>query len=130
MRLFVALVISGLVLAACGDSGESGSTATSPGNDAPTESVSTVVDTSGAADGGSVAGGLLLEESYLQGTWCDSQGLTWVINDDGVKAGPLDPAPIENYFLEKPGTFLVSSSEDEFVIEQGGPQVTFTRGSC
>lgn len=92
-------------------------------------SETTVTTLSGAGDDGSPFGGLILEESYLRGTWC-SQGTDFVVDDDGVTVGPLDPQPIEAVFGANPATSLVSSSQDEFVAKQAGQEVTFVRGSC
>jgi hypothetical protein len=123
-----------LVVAACGGGSDEGANTVETTVPATTVSATggsetTVTTLSGAGEDGSPFGGLILEESYLRGTWC-SQGTDFVVDDDGVTVGPLDPQPIEVYFGANPATSLVSSSQDEFVAKQAGQEVTFVRGSC
>ena len=113
-----------LIAAACGGDSDDGGN-----NEVATSSPSTVVSSGGGDnEPSSGLGGLILEESYLRGTWC-SEGANYVVDDNGVKIGPLDPMTIEAVF-GNPNLSLVSSSDDEFVVLQSVREVTFIRGSC
>ena len=126
----VAVVAGGLVLGACGDDSE------------PDESGSAGDDISSddaGGDAGDIAGSvddsdLIVPRDYLQGVWCDSDGEMWTIEgdiaelDDG--AGGTGSFPLDVLFLDGPEEVLVSQSDDEFTIDFGDQQITFTRGSC
>lgn len=118
----LAVVFVVALAASCGGDDDAADNVTTPG------SATTVGATSVAGNDGSPFGGLILEESYLRGTWC-SEGANYVVDDNGVKIGPLDPMPIEAVF-GNPNLSLVSSSDDEFVVLQSVREVTFIRGSC
>jgi hypothetical protein len=94
-------------------------------------------DGAGGSDGQDAAASYFdgaLTQGYLQGNWCDSQGLSWVFSAGDFQVGPDQDtlglaAPIENAFSE-PGATFISRTDNEFAIEQLGQQITFTRGGC
>ena len=75
-----------------------------------------------------------LEVEYLQGIWCDTNGVTWEFVDEMAYTGEdpndlMGPLPIVNYFAQ--GSVEVTIlRDDEFVVESNGEDVTFTKGEC
>jgi hypothetical protein len=136
-KLWAIAIVLVLVAAACGGGTESVTDA--PGasvatDDSPTADGSPPAD---APDGQTAAGsyfGGQLDEGYLQGTWCDSDGASWVFEGNSVQVG-FDLASLgEPFLIEKsfsePGATLLSLEGDEFVMEQLGQEFVFTRGPC
>lgn len=143
-RLWRVVIVLVLVGAACGGGSESGITdapASVPGGSTVGSSpAGTPGGGPGASDGSgggspvaSYFGGQL-GQGYLQGTWCDSDGGSWVFAGNSVQVGfdlasLGEPFPIEKSFSE-PGATLLSVASDEFVMEQLGQEFAFTRGPC
>lgn len=130
------VIVLALVAAACGGGADtatepsSGSTspANEPAGDTTVPAGSDEQDAAGSYFDGS------LDQRYLQGTWCDSDGASWVFAGNSVQVGfdlasLGEPFPIEKSFSE-PGATLVSVAGDEFVMEQLGQEFVFTRGPC
>ena len=139
VRRLALVFAGGLVLIACGND-DSSDDDTSSDAQTTVEELDSSSDDSGdaggnASSGDATSGGsnLLVPLDYLQGTWCDNEGTTWTIDgetaqlDDG--AGGTGQMPINVLFLDVPGA-LVAQSDNEFVFNSGGDEVTFTRGSC
>ena len=134
----LALVLAGgLVLLSCGDD-DSSDGDTSSGEQTVEEAESSSDDSGEDADGsaGDVSpgsGNLLVPLDYLQGVWCDSDGTTWTIDGETAQlddeAGGTGQLPVGVLFVDVPGG-LVSQSDDEFVFDSRGEEVTFTRGPC
>jgi hypothetical protein len=129
----LALGVVAMVLVACG------------GDDGDASPTSAVVrsDTSGSGDGSGegfeIAGSagdddLLVPRDYLQGEWCDSDGQTWTIDGDTVRledaSGGAGDFPVDIAFIDGPEETLISQTDDEFVVEYAGDEITFSRGSC
>ena len=118
-----------LVLVACGGGADT------EANPAPSPATAATDDASGGLDiAGSVGDSdLLVPRDYLQGEWCSSDGQSVTVNGDTVQleeGGGVMEAPVDLMFLDGPGGGLVSQTDDEFVVESGGVETTFTRGSC
>lgn len=152
-RLLGIAIVLVLVAAACGGGIESVTDAPganvatdgSPTADAPDDDPApsggsddaAPSDGTGGSDGQDAAGSYFdgaLSQGYLQGNWCDSQGLTWVFLAGDSQVGRDQEtlglaAAIEKTFSE-PGMKFVSQADNEFVVEQLGQQVTFKRGPC
>ncbi|MFV2000499.1 MAG: hypothetical protein ACC654_09075 [Acidimicrobiia bacterium] len=134
-RIWTAAIAVALVSAAC-SSGGSGAGDPSSGEFSATSEAPS--GSAQAAPGGGnpdirYLGGDL-DQAYLQGTWCDSQELTWLFAGASVQIGPdpgalPDAGPIANTINEQ-AVMLITSSSDEFVIEQLGQRITLTRGPC
>jgi hypothetical protein len=143
-KLWVVAVVVVLVASACsGAAGTDTTDASASANGASTESIP------GGGDAGADAGDATttgagasdrsyfegnLDQYFLLGTWCDSQGLTWVFTGGDVQVGSDqaslgEAVPIEDIFSEPAATFVVNLG-DQFIIEQLGQEVTYTRGSC
>ncbi len=77
---------------------------------------------------------LLVPRSYLQGEWCDSDGQTWTIDGDTARledaSGGTGEFPLDIVFIDGPEETLVSQTDDEFVVESAGDEISFSRGSC
>lgn len=79
---------------------------------------------------------LLVPLDYLQGEWCDSDGLAWSIEDTTARFGesldgPVGEVPVILVFHVGPEIDLVSQTDDQFVVDDGiGDPSTFTRGRC
>ena len=121
------------------------STGCSSGDDGSTSPTSAVgqSDNSGSAsgigDGVEIAGSagdadLLVPRDYLQGEWCDSDNQTWTIDGDTARledaSGGVAELPVDLAFIDGPEERLVSQTDDEFVVESAGDEITFRRGAC
>lgn len=129
MSVLFAVVIV-MSMSACGgeDGGEEGQPDTSDVAGASNEET-TALSGSGDAGSGTYFGGAL-DDPYLAGEWCDSQGLTWVFEGSEATVGSgAGGNPTDRYFSE-PGASFVSKDDDSFVIAQLGEEVEFTRGPC
>ncbi len=126
----------GLMVGACGGDDDPGPAV----SEAATEGDSTVSDDPAPDDGGEIAGSvtdddLLMPRQYLQGEWCDSIGNSWIIEGDIARfeesaSGGVGEFPVDVLFIDNPDSSLVSQTDDEFVIETRGEEVTYVRGSC
>jgi hypothetical protein len=124
--LLGSMMMAALALAACGgDATDSGGR-----GDAPTEAASTA--TASVESGGSGAPSDF-PAGYLEGEWCDSQGLVWKFEGRGYVAGTASaPRALSGGIAQLFGSEMevVSVGDDEWVGDQLGERVTFTRGPC
>ncbi len=134
-KIWITAIAVALFAAACSSSGSDSSDPASGEFGGTSESPSGSAQA--APEGGSADVRYLdgdLDQAYLQGTWCDSQELTWVFADASVQIGPdpgalPDAGPIESTINAQAVT-LITVGSDEFVIEQLGQQITLARGPC
>ena len=127
-----------LLGAACGDGATDGSTSpsVSPGGDGTDQEAAvegTPESSAPASEGGDTYFGGSLDDAYLQGSWCDSQDLTWTFEGNMVSVGAgrsgVGAVPISRHFSEPAATF-VSREADMFVVSQLGEEIRFDRGAC
>jgi len=134
-KIWITAIVVAFVAAACSSSGSDSSDPASGELSGTSESPSGSAQADpddGNADTRYLDGDL--GQAYLEGTWCDSQELTWVFAGPSLQIGPdpgalPDAGPIESTINEQAVT-LITVGSDEFVIEQLGQQITLTRGPC
>ena len=84
--------------------------------------------------GGSLDDDLLVPRASLQGVWCASDGDTWTIEGDTASvddgAGGTASLPLDLVFIDGSDQSLLSQTDDSFVTQLAGEEITFTRGSC
>lgn len=127
-RLSVAaLILSSALLIACGGDDDTPSDSANP--------TSTFASAT-AAGSGDTEDEHELSESFIEGEWCSRQGssssgITYVFEDESFEYGVGDSlAPGGDLKTFRSSFTVVSVEEDEFVVEQLGQEITFTRGSC
>lgn len=117
-RTTALLVAMSLAMAACG------------GGDGQADSGVTAVPEPTSAEDSGGGGTSSLSATYLDGEWCSSEGIGYSVDGESVKVdfgnSVLDSS-IQQTFGNKT---VVSQGDDQFVIEEAGEEVTFTRGTC